>query len=85
MNQQGYWVGDEFVETETPSVTAVELKKQAKVDGNRRLIALSADGTWKLVEDGEVISPGKHVRYEDVPPFVHGDLANAPHKHKRNA
>lgn len=72
MTQQGYWVGDEFVEADNRAVTAVELKQQANVDQKRRLIALSPSGTWELLEDGDVVSPGKHVRYEDVPPFVHG-------------
>lgn len=75
--QQGYWVGDRFYtlsedqanEVQNAAIVASDLKQIAGVDSQRKLVKLMPDGTWRLVQDNERLTPG---RYDNVPSYVFG-------------
>ncbi|MDZ4770542.1 MAG: hypothetical protein SGJ24_15560 [Chloroflexota bacterium] len=70
---QGYWVGEEFVESgREKALTVTDLQRKAGVDTARQLIAIASDGTWSLVGKEEQLTPQKYVRYENVPSFIYG-------------
>lgn len=70
--QNGYWVGDQFVETDTPVKTGHEILVEAGRDPMRSVVAVNSRGERTIIDKGERVDVQRYERFEDLPSFIYG-------------
>jgi hypothetical protein len=70
--QNGYWVGDQFVETDTSNKTGSEILIEAGKDPSRTLVAVNPRGERMIIDHKQTVKLREFDRFEDLPSFVYG-------------
>lgn len=71
-HQNGYWVGDRFVETDTAVKTGREILIEAGKDPERTVVAVNARGERTIIDKNQTVDVERFERFEDLPSFVYG-------------
>ncbi len=70
--QNGYWVGDQFIETSDDQKTGQEILEEAGKDPARTLVAVNARGERTIVDRGQRVDVREFEKFEDLPSFIYG-------------
>ncbi len=71
-SQNGYWVGDQFVETDTNDKTGGEILAEAGKDPSRTLVAVNPRGERMIIDHKQNVKLREFDRFEDLPSFIYG-------------
>jgi hypothetical protein len=70
--QNGYWVGDQFIETDTSDKTGGEILAEAGKDPSRTLVAVNPRGERMIIDQKQNVKLREFDRFEDLPSFIYG-------------
>jgi hypothetical protein len=70
--QNGYWVGDRFVETDTAVKTGREILVEAGKDPARTVVAVNTRGERTIIDKNQSVDVERFERFEDLPSFIYG-------------
>jgi len=70
--QNGYWVGDQFVETDTAVKTGREILIESGKDPSRTVVAVNARGERIIIDKAQQVEVERFDRFEDLPSFIYG-------------
>lgn len=70
--QNGYWVGNEFVETDTAVKTGREILIESGKDPARTVVAVNARGERIIIDKAQQVEVERFDRFEDLPSFIYG-------------
>jgi hypothetical protein len=70
--QNGYWVGDQFIETNAPIKTGRDILVEAGRDPMRTVVAVNTRGERTIIDKNEHVQVAQYERFEDLPSFIYG-------------
>lgn len=70
--QNGYWVGDTFIETDNSVKTGREILVESGKDPARTVVAVNTRGERIIIDKAQSINVERYERFEDLPSFIYG-------------
>lgn len=70
--QNGYWVGNQFIETDSAVKTGREILVESGKDPARTVVAVNTRGERIIIEKDRPVEVERYERFEDLPSFIYG-------------